>query len=98
MPTKKKKESKDGEQLTRIAIVNGDRYLSEILTSRVENREWLLDRCKPKKCRQECRRCCPVVKTGETALNQVERHAIPDVCFRKTLHRSDQHFKDCFHF
>ena len=40
-----KKENK-GEQLTRIAIVDGDR-------------------CKPKKCRQECKRSCPVVHTGE---------------------------------
>lgn len=23
------------------------------------------DRCKPKKCRQECKKGCPVVKTGE---------------------------------
>lgn len=23
------------------------------------------DRCKPKKCRQECKKCCPVVKTGK---------------------------------
>ena len=23
------------------------------------------DRCKPKKCRQECKKSCPVVKTGE---------------------------------
>ncbi|KAK7686775.1 hypothetical protein QCA50_009846 [Cerrena zonata] len=23
------------------------------------------DRCKPKKCRQECRKACPVVKTGK---------------------------------
>jgi len=22
------------------------------------------DRCKPKKCRQECKKSCPVVKTG----------------------------------
>lgn len=25
------------------------------------------DRCKPKKCRQECKRNCPVVRTGEAA-------------------------------
>jgi len=49
MPPKKKKESKDEEHLTRIAIVNGDR-------------------CKPKKCRQECRKCCPVVKTGKLCI------------------------------
>ena len=33
MPPKKKKESKDGEQLTRIAIVNGDRQ-ETLCTSR----------------------------------------------------------------
>ena len=26
------------------------------------------DRCKPKKCRQECRRSCPVVKTGKMCI------------------------------
>ncbi|KAL6945369.1 Fe-S cluster-binding ribosome biosynthesis protein [Hanseniaspora vineae] len=26
------------------------------------------DRCKPKKCRQECRRACPVVKTGKLCI------------------------------
>ncbi|KAL3232353.1 Translation initiation factor RLI1 [Nakaseomyces bracarensis] len=26
------------------------------------------DRCKPKKCRQECRRSCPVVKTGKLCI------------------------------
>ncbi|GMH43286.1 hypothetical protein BSKO_11208 [Bryopsis sp. KO-2023] len=49
MAPKKKKDSKDGEQLTRIAIVNSDR-------------------CKPKKCRQECKKCCPVVKTGKLCI------------------------------
>ena len=24
------------------------------------------DRCKPKKCRQECKRSCPVVRQGKT--------------------------------
>lgn len=24
------------------------------------------DRCKPKKCRQECKKSCPVVKVGES--------------------------------
>lgn len=24
------------------------------------------DRCKPKKCRQECKKSCPVVKIGES--------------------------------
>lgn len=25
------------------------------------------DRCKPKKCRQECKKSCPVVRMGETS-------------------------------
>ena len=26
------------------------------------------DRCKPKKCKQECRKSCPVVKTGKLCI------------------------------
>jgi ATP-binding cassette subfamily E protein 1 len=26
------------------------------------------DRCKPKKCRQECKKSCPVVKTGKLCI------------------------------
>ena len=27
------------------------------------------DKCKPKKCRQECKKSCPVVKTGRIPLS-----------------------------
>jgi hypothetical protein len=29
------------------------------------------DRCKPKKCRHECKKSCPVVKTGTLSLSQI---------------------------
>lgn len=32
------------------------------------------DRCKPKKCRQECKRSCPVVRTGKMCI-EVEPHS-----------------------
>jgi ATP-binding cassette subfamily E protein 1 len=44
-----KKEQKEQETLTRIAIVNNDR-------------------CKPKKCRQECKKSCPVVRMGKLCI------------------------------
>ena len=53
MPPKRKggKKSKgdDGDNLTRIAIVNPER-------------------CKPRKCRQECKKGCPVVKMGKLCI------------------------------
>eukprot|EP01023_Acetabularia_acetabulum_P036652 TRINITY_DN3466_c0_g1_i11.p1 TRINITY_DN3466_c0_g1~~TRINITY_DN3466_c0_g1_i11.p1 ORF type:complete len:503 (+),score=71.49 TRINITY_DN3466_c0_g1_i11:159-1667(+) len=49
MAPKSKKKDSDNEQLTRIAIVSGDR-------------------CKPKKCKQECKRSCPVVKVGKLCI------------------------------
>lgn len=45
----KKKEQKEQDALTRIAIVNNDR-------------------CKPKKCRQECKKSCPVVRMGKLCI------------------------------
>lgn len=30
------------------------------------------DRCKPKKCRQECKKSCPVVKTGAYSYSKIE--------------------------
>ena len=27
------------------------------------------DKCKPKKCRQECKKSCPVVKTGNSSIS-----------------------------
>lgn len=47
--SKKQKDNKDEEKLTRIAIVEGDR-------------------CKPKKCRQECKKSCPVVRIGKLCI------------------------------
>lgn len=44
-----KKDQKEQEALTRIAIVNNDR-------------------CKPKKCRQECKKSCPVVRMGKLCI------------------------------
>lgn len=43
---KKDKNTKEEEQLTRIAIVNNEK-------------------CKPSKCRQECKKSCPVVRMGK---------------------------------
>jgi ATP-binding cassette, sub-family E, member 1 len=45
----KKREEKEQDSLTRIAIVNSDR-------------------CKPKKCRQECKKSCPVVRMGKMCI------------------------------
>ena len=44
-----KKDQKEQDSLTRIAIVNNDR-------------------CKPKKCRQECKKSCPVVRMGKLCI------------------------------
>ena len=44
-----KRDQKEQESLTRIAIVNSDR-------------------CKPKKCRQECKKSCPVVRMGKLCI------------------------------
>ena len=44
-----KKNDKEQETLTRIAIVS-------------------TDRCKPKKCRQECKKSCPVVRMGKLCI------------------------------
>ena len=44
-----KKDQKEQESLTRIAIVSNDR-------------------CKPKKCRQECKKSCPVVRMGKLCI------------------------------
>ncbi|GAB2215304.1 hypothetical protein Droror1_Dr00019687, partial [Drosera rotundifolia] len=35
-----------------------------------------LDRCKPKKCRQESKKSCPVVKTGELCLEVISASKI----------------------
>lgn len=33
------------------------------------------DRCKPKKCRQECKKSCPVVRMGKRdGVLQIEQH------------------------
>jgi ATP-binding cassette subfamily E protein 1 len=47
--SKDKREQKEQESLTRIAIVSNDR-------------------CKPKKCRQECKKSCPVVRMGKLCI------------------------------
>lgn len=44
-----KREQKEQDSLTRIAIVSNDR-------------------CKPKKCRQECKKSCPVVRMGKLCI------------------------------
>nr|QUF59461.1 ATP-binding cassette transporter Abce1 [Brachionus angularis] len=44
-----KRDQKEQETLTRIAIVSNDR-------------------CKPKKCRQECKKSCPVVRMGKLCI------------------------------
>jgi Pyruvate/2-oxoacid:ferredoxin oxidoreductase delta subunit len=44
-----KRDQKEQDALTRIAIVNADR-------------------CKPKKCRQECKKSCPVVRMGKLCI------------------------------
>lgn len=44
-----KKDTKQQDELTRIAIVSNDR-------------------CKPKKCRQECKKSCPVVRMGRMCI------------------------------
>lgn len=49
MSSKNKKSGGDGDKLTRIAIVNGEK-------------------CRPKKCHQECKRNCPVVKLGKECI------------------------------
>ena len=82
MPPKKgnKKQDGDGEEsLTRVAIVNGDRYVSnnlrrhsKVTADSTLTRCWpltssQLHRCKPKKCRQECKKFCPVVKVGASS-------------------------------
>jgi len=43
------KKGEEGDELTRIAIVNADR-------------------CKPKKCKLECKRSCPVVRGGQICI------------------------------
>jgi translation initiation factor RLI1 len=48
------------------------------------------DKCKPKKCRQECKRSCPVVRMGKEIRFRI--------MFRKALHRSRQQFQDSVHF
>lgn len=47
--SKEKREQKEQDSLTRIAIVSNDR-------------------CKPKKCRQECKKSCPVVRMGKLCI------------------------------
>jgi ATP-binding cassette subfamily E protein 1 len=44
-----RRDQKEQETLTRIAIVSNDR-------------------CKPKKCRQECKKSCPVVRMGKLCI------------------------------
>lgn len=71
MAPKKDKE----EVLTRIAIVAEDRYNSNFCSPACQTLSiasmclkscWLpYRRCKPKKCQQECKKSCPVVKVGE---------------------------------
>jgi ATP-binding cassette subfamily E protein 1 len=38
------------------------------------------DRCKPKKCRQECKKSCPVVKIGKALFIVVAREAFAVRC------------------
>lgn len=72
MPPKKKSNKDDNDILTRIAIVNADRSVkagehvhahSSVLISLGLSPPHY--RCKPKKCRQECKKSCPVVKIGQ---------------------------------
>ena len=54
MPPKKNKDKKDSD--------NGD--LDKLTRVAIVNS----DRCKPKKCRQECKKSCPVVKIGKLCI------------------------------
>ncbi len=75
MPPKKDDRKGGEEVLTRIAIVSEDKYVGKLaqstarllLCQRGIQFAWLLvwHRCKPKKCRQECKKSCPVVKVGK---------------------------------
>ncbi len=38
------------------------------------------DKCKPKKCRQECRKSCPVVRMGETSFLVLPRGKTEFLC------------------
>eukprot|EP00887_Chlorella_sp_A99_P003911 scaffold11.g3911.t1 len=70
----KKKSKDEGEQtLTRIAIVSGDRQGGGQAGTRTGRRagggrERGGGGCKPKKCRQECKKSCPVVKVGKLCI------------------------------
>ena len=59
-PKNKRKESSDGDALTRIAIVNNDR-------------------CKPKRCRQECKKSCPVVRMGKLCIEVMPNDKIATI-------------------
>ena len=70
MPPKKKSNKDDNDILTRIAIVNADRsvVVGKLICMHTACILILVKhnyRCKPKKCRQECKKSCPVVKIGE---------------------------------
>lgn len=54
MPPKKKGKDKEGGK-------DKDEHLTRIAIVSAE-------RCKPKKCRQECKKSCPVVKLGKLCI------------------------------
>lgn len=62
MPKKKKEENAE-EQLIRIVRSNRGGYYSTVAQAIVSK-----DKCKPKKCRQECKRQCPVVRLGKLCI------------------------------
>ena len=69
------------------------------------------DKCKPKKCRQECKKSCPVVRMGTISqLSSMITYTDVDVfnlcydnldscllfvCSRQTVHRGDKPKQDC---
>ncbi|KAF9690372.1 hypothetical protein SADUNF_Sadunf01G0188900 [Salix dunnii] len=49
------------------------------------------DRCKPKKCRQECKKSCPVVKTGKLCIEKCPFEAIQIINLPKDLDKDTTH-------
>ena len=47
------------------------------------------DRCRPKKCRQECKKSCPVVRMGNQDLWQIYSNFVRSYWYRQTMHRSN---------
>ncbi|KAG9133414.1 hypothetical protein Leryth_013231 [Lithospermum erythrorhizon] len=49
------------------------------------------DKCKPKKCRQECKKSCPVVKTGKLCIEKCPFEAIQIINLPKDLDKDTTH-------